>query len=735
MTRKKWIIVVAIVVGVLVLGTLITYWVSAHNLNGLTERVEAVTRNARALVKPDASLTRQEVEALAVDCSKGASTLQSQLSEVDGTAVLFGWLPQKRSELRARIEADAKWCGDTGGEAREALSAHQETGASVAEVMAQVRSSIASAKQKINATCGPDTYRAILADLEGRGKAVSSHPVLSGGESGGLIHEALIRNDRKGLGDAGKELSVVAQKVGSGLQSYMRLQKATATVVGRNSAILEKSLGFVQRIRPGLQKAMSLTSSLQDSINSLDRPIVGNFGSILGIASKVSPSIGTTVNGLKTICRTVSTASSEAEELAGRLQPMVDAIRDFNGNARGFEKILQQSRPMAEYLDRKKTVFDPALRTLKDAMQYTRELYNLAGRVRIQVAANALVNLGRVGDSMIQMAANPLEQGRAMLSDMAVSFHELDTASTGHRTLVASLWSKAPDLRINKDSIVRNGKDRSVGVAFPWLPVGIGAAFLLLTGLGTVVIVRRRRGRADESIFPPRKREDERAVVLAFSSGTLAGNELRFSGEQKLFVGRDPQQCGLIVDNNKVSRRHLEIEINGASGRVRLRDLGSSHGTRVNGVPLPPDLWRECGAGDRITLAGEEEVVIRVPGARATAGLKKARVCFVSGELAGSHFDLTGNQEIVIGRDPLVSQIIVSNSRVSRRHLSLRNLGEEGVLVRDLNSTSGTWVDGQRLPPGGGMQLTRREHLVELADRLSGFLVKRGATEVQMTDQ
>jgi len=54
-----------------------------------------------------------------------------------------------------------------------------------------------------------------------------------------------------------------------------------------------------------------------------------------------------------------------------------------------------------------------------------------------------------------------------------------------------------------------------------------------------------------------------------------------------------------------------------------------------------------------------------------------------------------GDQPLIIGRSPDVD-IVINDSNVSRRHAEVGRTSE-GVAVRDLQSTNGTWVNGHRI--------------------------------------
>ena len=67
----------------------------------------------------------------------------------------------------------------------------------------------------------------------------------------------------------------------------------------------------------------------------------------------------------------------------------------------------------------------------------------------------------------------------------------------------------------------------------------------------------------------------------------------------RLTVGRSPS-CDCVLPEDCVSRRHAELRRDGE--RWFLRDLGSSNGTRVNGMRAIEDM--EVRPGDRLSLGG-----------------------------------------------------------------------------------------------------------------------------------
>jgi hypothetical protein len=74
-----------------------------------------------------------------------------------------------------------------------------------------------------------------------------------------------------------------------------------------------------------------------------------------------------------------------------------------------------------------------------------------------------------------------------------------------------------------------------------------------------------------------------------------------------MLVGRDAA-CDLVLADPRASRRHVEIVREGAAWRVR--DLGSSNGTFLNGAAVTE---AELGLGDVLTI-GDSELVIEPGG-------------------------------------------------------------------------------------------------------------------------
>lgn len=75
--------------------------------------------------------------------------------------------------------------------------------------------------------------------------------------------------------------------------------------------------------------------------------------------------------------------------------------------------------------------------------------------------------------------------------------------------------------------------------------------------------------------------------------------------------------------------------------------------------------------------------------------MKNYAMRFISGKYQGGEFPLPGNSEIVVGRSSDLDMVLVEDM-VSRRHAKITVNGD-AVMIQDLGSTNGTFVNGERI--------------------------------------
>ncbi len=167
-----------------------------------------------------------------------------------------------------------------------------------------------------------------------------------------------------------------------------------------------------------------------------------------------------------------------------------------------------------------------------------------------------------------------------------------------------------------------------------------------------------------------------------------AGTEQRdLRPGDRVIVGRDPGG-GIVVDDPRVSRRHLQVSMVGGGWIVE--DLGSSNGTFCDGKPVQ---HMTVGGPCRLRLgdpsAGPE--VVLLPAA------SPPRPGDTLGDLgAPEALHRPTTRKTTIGRDP-ANDIVLPDLMVSRSHAELLVHGPGTYEIVDLDSHNGTFVNGRRV--------------------------------------
>lgn len=151
------------------------------------------------------------------------------------------------------------------------------------------------------------------------------------------------------------------------------------------------------------------------------------------------------------------------------------------------------------------------------------------------------------------------------------------------------------------------------------------------------------------------------------------------SATRIITIGREPGN-DIVLDYPMVSAHHARIVE--SDGTRFLEDLSSTNGTaldapaqKIQRVPLPP-------AGT-VYFGSLPVPVSRLLGGRLSLGSAAAKSIAFRGDT------------LLLGRDP-ASDVVLDYPMVSWRHARLSR-GVGGVLVEDLGSTNGTFVDGRRI--------------------------------------
>ncbi|MBK9710212.1 MAG: FHA domain-containing protein [Kouleothrix sp.] len=171
-------------------------------------------------------------------------------------------------------------------------------------------------------------------------------------------------------------------------------------------------------------------------------------------------------------------------------------------------------------------------------------------------------------------------------------------------------------------------------------------------------------------------------------------------GAKPLTLGRAPSN-DVVLTSRFVSARHARIEPDGAAHRIV--DVGSTNGLLSGGRRLP--------ANSPLTLADGDVLRIGDPATGNFVTLTYRNAAAARADQAATvarSYPLDPNDpQITIGREG--SDIVLDNPQVSRNHAAIERANGRHLL-RDVGSTNGTFVNGQRitqhtLSPGDVIQI------------------------------
>lgn len=166
--------------------------------------------------------------------------------------------------------------------------------------------------------------------------------------------------------------------------------------------------------------------------------------------------------------------------------------------------------------------------------------------------------------------------------------------------------------------------------------------------------------------------------------------------------------CQVTLAFEGVEPQHAELELAGDS--FKLRPIGSGR-TSVNGVPITEET--AINPGDRLAFGEVQARVVAVERASSApspakaqvddTGATKLRMALpklilrgVSGAAFGKTFPV--GKEMIIGRQH-DCDIPIPAEEISRHHVRIKP-GVEGLLVEDLGSANGTYINGKRVQQG-----------------------------------
>jgi RND superfamily putative drug exporter len=201
-------------------------------------------------------------------------------------------------------------------------------------------------------------------------------------------------------------------------------------------------------------------------------------------------------------------------------------------------------------------------------------------------------------------------------------------------------------------------------------------------------------------------------VLLRLESGVDRGREVPALGEE-FVIGRD-ESSDFVLRDPTVSGRHAMLAVL-PDGTAIVTDLGSRNGTFVDGEQIYDSV--RLSGGERLRL-GDTVISIVRPQRRTDTVLTETGVWLTvrAGRSAGATVKVTADA-VVVGRGE-DCDLVLRDVKLSRRHASVRMPSPGLVVLEDLGSMNGTFVDGRRID--GAVEL-RGEERIELGDTVLTF--------------
>lgn len=165
--------------------------------------------------------------------------------------------------------------------------------------------------------------------------------------------------------------------------------------------------------------------------------------------------------------------------------------------------------------------------------------------------------------------------------------------------------------------------ERITGIPQSGLLDGAGLGFWLflavhiVCGILGIVIDRfggESSGKKDsDRILAVGEPEEEEAKngTVAILEGVYKGEEIPLEDMQALIVGRDASQCNLVIEGEKVSRKHCSITWCARTGGYLLCDYSFNGTYYLNGQRLPKHMNIELPEGTEVYL-GDKRNILRM---------------------------------------------------------------------------------------------------------------------------
>lgn len=184
-----------------------------------------------------------------------------------------------------------------------------------------------------------------------------------------------------------------------------------------------------------------------------------------------------------------------------------------------------------------------------------------------------------------------------------------------------------------------------------------------------------------------------------------------------LMIGSD-SSCDIRISNNRVSRNHCQVIFSKENG-LKIVDLNSSNGTYLNGIKLKAGNTYSLNLKDQVQLAGVSGIIISVGSENTQSkGLEDQK----------NILELFNNTDmIIVGRDSSCD-LRINDTRISRRHASIKKITNDKFLLKDLDSLNGIYVNGSKV--NGSRTISKKDNIF-----LGKYLLKIDGRAKDLSDE
>ena len=182
-------------------------------------------------------------------------------------------------------------------------------------------------------------------------------------------------------------------------------------------------------------------------------------------------------------------------------------------------------------------------------------------------------------------------------------------------------------------------------------------------------------------------------------------------------IGSD-SSCDIRISNNRVSRNHCQVIFSKENG-LKIVDLNSSNGTYLNGIKLKAGNTYSLNLKDQVQLAGVSGIIISVGSENTQSkGLEDQK----------NILELFNNTDmIVVGRDSSCD-LRINDTRISRRHASIKKITNDKFLLKDLDSLNWIYVNGSKV--NGSRTISKKDNIF-----LGKYLLKIDGRAKDLSDE